>query len=114
MTLFIAGVTLEEIQEVTVSALKIKLEHEKKALYLGAGSQSKLDACKCIMRKVQEDNAPLDTGEKKYLRSLLQDYVSGQFLGGDFVNEVRHCPEDLRRTVTTAFTYTVAIRHYCV
>ncbi|WIT26358.1 hypothetical protein [Bacillus phage SPO1L3] len=113
MTMFIAGVTLEEVREATVSALFVKLEQEKKALYLGAGSQGRLDTCREILNKVQEDDT-LGAMEQGYLRELLGFWLSGLFLDEDFENEVHHCPEDLRETATTAFTYTAAIRHYCM
>ncbi|WIT25959.1 hypothetical protein [Bacillus phage SPO1L1] len=113
MTLFIAGVTLEEVREATVSSLFLKLGHEKKALYLGAGSQNSLDLCKKILDKVQEDH-PLDDMERDYLKDLLQFHLSGLFLGGEFEDEIPSSSEELRETATTAFTYTAAIRHYCM
>ncbi|UAV84297.1 hypothetical protein phi18_224 [Bacillus phage phi18] len=113
MTLFIAGVTLEEVREATVSALFVKLEQEKKALYLGAGSEDSLNLCKSTLDRVQEDY-PLDDMEKDYLRDLLQFWLSGLFLGDGFEGGIPDSSEDLRRTATTAFTYTAAIRHYCM
>ncbi len=112
MTLFIAGVTLEEVREATVSALFVKLEQERKALYLGAGSEDSLNLCKSTLGGVQEDY-PLDDVEKDYLKDLLQFWLSGLFLGDGFEGEIPDSSEDLRRTATTAFTYTAAIHHYC-
>lgn len=113
MTIFIAGVTLEEVREATVSILNVRVNLERKALRLGAGSLDRLDIWKETLDKVQSDKV-LDDTEQSYLKGLLNDNLQSVFLDDEFENEVHHNPTDLRATVTTAFTYTAAIRHYCM
>lgn len=112
MTLFIAGVTLEEVREATVSALNVRISLERKALRVGAGSMDRLDIWEETLDKVQSGKV-LDPTEQAYLKGLLNDNLTNVFLDDEFENEVHYDPTDLRATVTTAFTYTAAIRHYC-
>ncbi|UNY48968.1 hypothetical protein sp82g_31 [Bacillus phage SP82G] len=114
MTLFIAGVTLEEVREATVSALFVKLEQEKESpISRSRFRRQPKPVYKSTLDKVQEDY-PLDDMEKDYLRDLLQFWLSRLFLGDGFEGGIPDSSEDLRRTATTAFTYTAAIRHYCM
>lgn len=112
MTMFIAGVTLEEVREATASALNVRVNLERKALRLGAGSLDRLGIWEEMLDKVHSDGVLNDT-EQSYLKGLLNDNLQSVFLADEFENEVHYDPTDLRATVTTAFTYTAAIRHYC-